>query len=118
MNDYLSTGDFNKELVDKIRSVITENCKSNPYMWAKNQSVFNELPVKQRYKLCMNFNDQLLKQFSFFNTCTDLEFIVKIVPLLKFLKLQYKDLLWAQGESPDASTDPHTYTIDSPLPTR
>ena len=92
MNDFVFSGNiFNKQLVKDIRNIITDNSLQNPYMWAHNSenvNIFNELPVKQRYKLCMNFGDQLLKRFSFFWECTDHYFIVKIVPLLKFLKLK------------------------------
>lgn len=103
MNDFCSEVQLPKKLADEVRQCVENNLHKNPYSWAHDNTIFQELSINIRYQLCMGFRNRILQRLAFFSECTNQYFIVKIVPLLKTFMIKYKEFLWHKGDSPDAS---------------
>lgn len=97
IDDFIKQTNSSKELRIKLREAIRYSTQAEGFSWKNNQDIFNELPLKLRYKVTMVMHQQAAERIYYFYD-KDPMFITTIIPLLCPMFLKPNDYAYVKGD--------------------
>jgi hypothetical protein len=102
LTEFCKESKIGPELQGKLRRQLANPAAINPFEWASKKMIFDEIPLNLRYDIAMNMNKSQFAEISLFTMSDDKYFAVKVIPLLVALDLSPGEIIWNQGDQPEA----------------